>query len=58
MRDQVDVAVVGGGAAGIAAARRIMRCPGLSVLVLEAGDRLGGRAHTVGDAVPMDLGCG
>jgi len=57
MRDQVDVAVVGGGAAGIAAARRIMSCPGLSVLVLEAGDRLGGRAHTVGDAVPMDLGC-
>ncbi len=58
MRDRVDVAIVGGGAAGIAAARRIMRCRGLSVLVLEAGDRLGGRAHTIGDVVPMDLGCG
>jgi monoamine oxidase len=57
MRDQVDVAIVGGGAAGVAAARHIMRCPELSVLVLEAGDRIGGRAHTLGDVVPMDLGC-
>lgn len=64
MRDRVDVAVIGGGAAGIAAARRILRHPGLSVLVIEAKDRLGGRAHTVmarpdaaGDDVPLDLGC-
>ena len=63
MRDRVDVAVIGGGAAGIAAARRLMRQPGLSVLVIEAKGRLGGRAHTVavrpeaGCDVPVDLGC-
>mgnify|MGYP002714097348 CR=1 FL=1 len=39
---QVDVAVIGAGAAGIAAARRLSR-PGLSLLVLEARDRVGGR---------------
>ena len=57
MQDEVDVAVIGGGAAGIAAARRLMREPGLSVLLIEAKDRLGGRAHTIGGDVPMDLGC-
>ncbi len=57
MQDRVDVAVIGGGAAGIAAARRIMRRPDLSVLVIEAKARLGGRAHTVGGDTPMDLGC-
>ncbi len=61
MRDEVDVAVIGGGAAGIAAARRLMRQPGLSVLLIEAKDRLGGRAHTValpdGGGEPMDFGC-
>ena len=62
MRDEVDVAVIGGGAAGIAAARRLARQPGLSVILIEAKDRLGGRAHTVplrdgGGDVPMDLGC-
>ena len=40
-----DVVVVGAGAAGIAAARRI-REAGLSVSVLEARDRVGGRAVT------------
>ena len=57
----VDVAVIGAGAAGIAAARRIMAGSTLSVLVLEAGSRLGGRAFTLRpdqlDA-PLDLGCG
>ena len=62
MRDEVDVVVVGAGAAGIAAARRLLRDPGLSVLVLEAGTRIGGRARTLvapirGADVPMDLGC-
>ncbi len=52
MRDEVDVAVIGGGAAGIAAARRLLREPGLSVLLIEAGDRLGGRAHTLPGALP------
>jgi len=55
----VEVIVVGGGAAGIAAARRLhdasIRC-----LILEARSRLGGRAWTVADAggFALDLGCG
>ncbi len=56
--DRVEVAVVGAGAAGLAAARRL-RAAELDVLCLEARDRIGGRAHTVGGAGgPMDLGCG
>jgi monoamine oxidase len=55
----VDVAVVGAGAAGIGAARRLL-AHGRSVLVLEARDRIGGRAQTVTVAggIPIDLGCG
>ena len=54
----VDVAVIGAGAAGIAAARRLL-ASGASVLVLEARDRVGGRAHTVTvEGLPLDLGCG
>lgn len=54
----VDVVVIGAGAAGIAAARRLVE-KRLSVLVLEARDRLGGRAwtHAV-DGLALDLGCG
>ncbi|MCO6415935.1 FAD-dependent oxidoreductase [Siccirubricoccus sp. KC 17139] len=48
-----DVPVVGAGAAGIAAARRL-RARGRSCLVLEAGSRVGGRAWT--DAAGLDLG--
>jgi len=53
-----EVVVVGAGAAGIAAARRLAAA-GVSALVLEASDRIGGRAWT-GDAagLPFDLGCG
>ena len=60
MNDRVDVAIVGAGAAGIAAARRLLPHRDLSVLVIEAADRIGGRAHTVeavGSGAPMDLGC-
>jgi monoamine oxidase len=55
----VDVAVVGAGAAGLAAAHRL-RERGIGTLVLEARDRVGGRAHTVVTAagLPVDLGCG
>jgi monoamine oxidase len=38
--------VIGGGAAGIAAARRLHDA-GVDVLLVEAGDRLGGRAHSI-----------
>jgi monoamine oxidase len=54
-----DVVVVGGGAAGVAAARRLhdasVRC-----LILEARARLGGRAWTITDAsgFALDVGCG
>lgn len=52
-----DVVVIGGGAAGIAAAHRLFEA-GVDVLLVEASGRLGGRAHTVqagGHAI--DLGC-
>src|SRR3954468_15810526 len=55
----VDVAIIGAGAAGLGAARTLENS-GLSVIVLEARDRLGGRAHTVVAApdIVFDLGCG
>lgn len=55
---EVDVVVVGGGAAGIAAARRLAD-EGLEVLLLEGGPKLGGRARTeFHGGFPLDLGCG
>ena len=44
-RSSFDLIVVGAGAAGLAAARRAREL-GLDVVVLEAKDRIGGRAHT------------
>ena len=53
----VDIAIVGAGAAGIAAARAI-RAAGASYLVLEAAARVGGRALTDSSlGYPVDLGC-
>src|SRR6266849_5311514 len=58
LASEVDVAVIGAGAAGIAAARRLVEAGGVSVLVLEGRERAGGRAWTVeSDAGPLDLGC-
>ena len=55
----VDVAIIGAGAAGLSAAHALQGS-GLSVIVLEARDRAGGRAHTIMAApgIPFDLGCG
>jgi monoamine oxidase len=55
----VDVAIIGAGAAGLSAAHAL-RSSGLSVIVLEARDRVGGRAHTIMAApgITFDLGCG
>ena len=52
------MAIVGAGAAGIAAARRLLD-RGRRVLLVEALPRIGGRAHSVVRAgLPLDLGCG
>jgi monoamine oxidase len=58
-RSEVDVVVVGGGAAGVAAARRL-RAAGVDCLIVEARGRLGGRAFTITDesGFALDLGCG
>jgi monoamine oxidase len=54
---EVDVAVIGAGAAGIGAARRLREAGRVSVLVLEARDRVGGRVHTIEPAgFPLDRG--
>ncbi|WP_120497485.1 NAD(P)/FAD-dependent oxidoreductase [Kiloniella sp. EL199] len=53
-----DVVVIGAGIAGVTAARTLMQ-KGVSVLVLEARDRIGGRAYTECETfgVPYDHGC-
>jgi monoamine oxidase len=55
----IDVAIIGAGAAGLGAAHALV-ASGLSVIVLEARDRVGGRGHTVlaSPGVTFDLGCG
>lgn len=54
----LDVAIVGAGAAGVAAGRHLA-ASGLDVLLIEATDRIGGRSHTaVHDGLHFDLGCG
>jgi len=58
MKDSADIVVIGGGAAGVAALRTLADA-GKDVLLLEAQDRLGGRAHTVHVAgMPIDMGAG
>ncbi|WP_342165989.1 flavin monoamine oxidase family protein [Methylobacterium sp. SD21] len=57
MHTVFDVIIVGGGAAGIGAARRLAD-QGVSAVLLEASSRLGGRAHTQDlGGYPLDLGC-
>jgi monoamine oxidase len=58
MNSDYDVVIIGGGAAGIGAARHLA-ASGRSTLLLEATSRLGGRAWTYEIAGHrLDLGCG
>jgi monoamine oxidase len=55
--DSFDIVIIGAGAAGLAAAQRLASEP-LAVALLEARDRVGGRAHTIeAGGLPLDAGC-
>jgi monoamine oxidase len=58
-KNEFEVVIIGGGAAGVAAARRLHEA-GVEALIVEARDRLGGRAWTFVDpsGFALDLGCG
>ena len=55
----IDVAIIGAGAAGLGAAHALTRA-GVTFIVLEARERVGGRGHTImaSPDVTFDLGCG
>ncbi|MBN8968683.1 MAG: FAD-dependent oxidoreductase [Rhizobiales bacterium] len=56
---EIDVAIIGAGAAGLAAARTLQQA-NIPAIVLEGRNRLGGRSHTIhyaSDNVLFDLGC-
>jgi monoamine oxidase len=58
-RSDVDLVIIGGGAAGIAAARHAAAHP-VSYRLLEAAPRVGGRAltHVTESGIALDRGCG
>jgi cation diffusion facilitator CzcD-associated flavoprotein CzcO len=51
-----EVAIIGGGAAGIAAGRRLAEAR-IDCLIVEARPRLGGRAWTTGDGAALGSRC-
>jgi monoamine oxidase len=55
----IDIAIIGAGAAGLGAAHAL-RDTGKTLLIIEARDRVGGRAHTIQSThdIAFDLGCG
>ncbi|MDF2116538.1 NAD(P)/FAD-dependent oxidoreductase [Roseiarcaceae bacterium H3SJ34-1] len=62
LTNDVDVVVIGAGAAGVAAGQALAKA-GVSFLVIEARSRPGGRAWTSlvdagGASYPVDMGCG
>lgn len=58
LSDSVEVAIIGAGAAGLAAARTLHERQ-VSCLLLEGSHRIGGRAYTedLAPGMPFDLGC-
>ena len=57
-KGQTDLIVIGAGASGLAAARKLAGS-GLKIAILEARDRIGGRIHTIhpsGSPLPIELG--
>ena len=58
MTTDVDLVIVGAGAAGLSAAKEARQL-GLSFTLIEASHRIGGRAYTeeFAPGVPFDLGC-
>lgn len=58
MSQEVDVIIIGAGAAGLSAAKQAIK-QGLTYTVLEASHRIGGRAYTeeLAPGNPFDLGC-
>lgn len=57
MNEQADVIVIGAGVAGLAAARALAE-QGARVIVLEAGERVGGRVWSIRDfaGIPVEAG--
>lgn len=58
MKRRVDVLVIGAGAAGFAAGRELSQA-GLTAIIVEARDRIGGRMWTLQDPngpLPIELG--
>jgi monoamine oxidase len=56
MTSQVDIVVIGAGAAGLSAAWHLKKA-GLTIRVIEARDRVGGRVHSVpSPGYPIELG--
>lgn len=56
---EFDVIIVGAGLAGLSAARELEHLDHKKILILEANDRIGGRAYTVAigsEKVPIDYG--
>ena len=54
----IDVLVIGAGAAGLSGARSLLK-EGISVVILEGRDRIGGRIHTIegeGFSFPVEAG--